>query len=239
MHKEITEFFLFVKQQLWEFFMQGSNVLDIGSGDYNGNNRQFFDPSCNYQGNDVFPGRNVDLLYKTSELPFYKPTFTTIISSECFQHDPDYVESLRKAVSILTPGGLLVFTCASTGREEHGTKKVLPSQSFGTKGRLSKWMNYYKNLTFEDIAKAIPLENIFSVYRCYYNTASKDLMFWGIKKGTSFNFSIVEYTGSNIQRIAPLEPPKPKSNGIETVNYDELTEEERYIVDMVSKQRSN
>jgi hypothetical protein len=60
--------------------MNGLQVLDVGSGDINGNNREFFDKTCNYKGNDVFPGRNVDLVYKTKDLPFFKPTFHTIIS---------------------------------------------------------------------------------------------------------------------------------------------------------------
>jgi SAM-dependent methyltransferase len=243
MHKEIADFILFVKQQFWEFFTQRANVLDVGSGDYNGNNKQFFDLSCKYQGNDVFPGRNVDLVYKTADLPFYKPLFDTIISSECFQHDPEYIESLRKIISMLKPGGLFLFTCASTGREEHGTKKVLPFQSFGTKGKLSKWQNYYKNLIFEDIAGAITLQSIFNVYKCYYNTKSKDLLFWGIKKGTTFDFPIADFTGPHIEQIFPPLPPPEQIQeelpGIQTVNYYELSESEKEIVDMVFKQRSN
>jgi SAM-dependent methyltransferase len=262
MHKEIANFILFVKGQFWEFFQNRVLVLDIGSGDYNGNNRQFFDISCSYQGNDVFPGRNVDLVYKTSELPFYKPTFDTIITTECFQHDPEYMQSLLKIITILRPGGLFVGSCATTGREEHGTKKSLPMQSFGTRGGLSKWKTYYKNLTFDEINAVIPFEKHFCAYRVYVNTSSNDLFFWGIKKGISFTIPIVDFVGPYVERIAPLVPveqPKlvelklvskhePKNepklplkkiteySGIESVGYNELTEDEKRIVDTILKQ---
>jgi len=216
MHKEARDFILFVKKHFWEFFMNGLQVLDVGSGDINGNNREFFDKTCNYQGNDVFPGRNVDLVYKTKDLPFFKPTFHTIISTECFEHDPEYVESLKKIVSILQPGGLFVFSCASTGRPEHGTRKTTPIHSLGTRGGLTKWRDYYKNLTLEDIKAVLPLDNIFAVYRAYYDSNHKDLMFWGIKKGVTFNIPIPDYIVPFTTRIDVIEEesthPSPVSS---------------------------
>jgi len=205
MHKEARDFILFVKKHFWEFFMNGLQVLDVGSGDINGNNREFFDKTCNYKGNDVFPGRNVDLVYKTKDLPFFKPTFHTIISTECFEHDPEYVESLKKIVSMLQPGGLLVFSCASTGRPEHGTRKTTPIHSLGTRGGLSKWKDYYKNLTLDDIKAVLPLDDIFVVYRAYYDSNHKDLMFWGITKGVTFNIPIPEYVVPFTTRIDIVE----------------------------------
>jgi SAM-dependent methyltransferase len=227
--------------------------LDVGSGDINGNNREFFDKTCTYQGNDVFPGRNVDLIYKTKDLPFFKPTFHTIISTECFEHDPEYVESLKKIVSILQPGGLFVFSCASTGRPEHGTRKTTPIHSLGTRGGLSKWRDYYKNLTLEDIKAVLPLDDIFVVYRTYYDSNHKDLMFWGIKKGVTFNIPIPEYVAPFTMRIDVIEdvqleepvlpsPTKPalasptavkntEQKAIHAVTYEDLTEKEKEIVE--------
>jgi SAM-dependent methyltransferase len=217
MHKEAVAFIQFMKSEFWEFFTNGANVLDVGSGDVNGNNRQFFDSSCYYQGNDVFPGRNVDLVYKTTELPFFKPTFSTIISTECFEHDPEYVESLRKIVSILKPGGMFVFSCASTGRPEHGTRKTTPIHSFGTRGKLSKWQDYYKNLTFKDISDAIPLDTIFTAYRCYYDKNHGDLMFWGIKNGVKIPFKIPEYVAEFTERVAEFPETEPKQVPIQVL----------------------
>jgi SAM-dependent methyltransferase len=181
MHDEARKFLEFVASQTKRHFTQGKVVLDVGSGDVNGTNEYLFDPSCVYHGNDVMPGRNVTLMYKTAELPFYEPTFDTIISSECFQHDLEYKESLQKIVQILRPGGLLAFTCASGGRPEHGTRRHRPEMSFTTKLG-AKWASYYKTLSFEDLSQAIDLNSVFSQYAAYYEPKSKDLYFMGLKK---------------------------------------------------------
>jgi SAM-dependent methyltransferase len=181
MHDEARNFLEFVASQTKRHFTQGKVVLDVGSGDVNGTNEYLFDPSCVYHGNDVMPGRNVTLMYKTAELPFYEPTFDTIVSSECFQHDLEYKESLQKIVQILRPGGLFAFTCASGGRPEHGTRRHNPEMSFTTKLG-AKWASYYKTLSFEDLEQAIDLNTVFSQYAAYYEPKSKDLYFMGLKK---------------------------------------------------------
>lgn len=181
MHDEARKFLEFVASQTKRHFTQGKVVLDVGSGDVNGTNEYLFDPSCVYHGNDVMPGRNVTLMYKTAELPFYEPTFDTIVSSECFQHDMEYVESLQKIIQILRPGGLLAFTCASGGRPEHGTRRHHPEMSFTTKLG-AKWASYYKTLSFEDLNQAIDLNAVFSQYAAYYDPKSKDLYFMGLKR---------------------------------------------------------
>jgi SAM-dependent methyltransferase len=181
MHDEARNFLEFVASQTKRHFTQGKVVLDVGSGDVDGTNEYLFDPSCVYHGNDVMPGRNVTLMYKTAELPFYEPTFDTIVSSECFQHDLEYKESLQKIVQILRPGGLFAFTCASGGRPEHGTRRHKPEMSFTTKLG-AKWASYYKTLSFEDLEQAIDLNSVFSQYAAYYDPKSKDLYFMGLKK---------------------------------------------------------
>ena len=217
MHQQIADFFMFVRTHMKQYFTGAKLVLDIGSGDVNGNNRQFFDNSCTIHGNDVFPGRNVDLVYRTTELPFLKPTFDTIISSECFQHDAEYAESLKKAVTILRPGGLLMFSCASTGCKEHGTRKHFPEKSFATKGGLSKWRDYFKTLGLEDIRAVLDLDAVFCHYGAYYNTKTQDLYFYGVKKDPkrpSLSIAIPEYTGPTIQNLLPPTPapaPAPES----------------------------
>ena len=190
MHPEARDFTLFVKSQLPVFFTN-KNVLDVGSGDINGNNRFLFD-NCKYEGNDVFQANNVTIVSKTSALPFTENTFDTIISTECFEHDPEYAASFKKIVSMLKPGGLFVFTCASTGRPEHGTRRTSPHDSYGTIGNVEGWTDYYKNLTFEDFKNSINI-SVFSQYRDYYNANSKDLYFWGIKRGSTSSYPIGEY----------------------------------------------
>ena len=96
MHLEAQEFTLFVKKILSSYFIN-KIVLDIGSGDINGNNRYLFE-NCKYEGNDVIEANNVTIVSKTKDLPFQDNTFDTIISTECFEHDPEYKESLKKFI---------------------------------------------------------------------------------------------------------------------------------------------
>jgi SAM-dependent methyltransferase len=189
MHEEARDFTIFVKKNLFDFFLN-KKVLDVGSGDINGNN-QFLFENCEYNGNDVIQAPNVTIVSKTKDLPFEDNTFDTIISTECFEHDPEYKESFVKIYNMLKPDSLFFFTCASTGRSEHGTRRISPSCSYGTIGNLTDMSDYYKNLTEIDLNEVLNLNKLFSVWDTYYNTSSKDLYFVGIKKGNS-KFNILE-----------------------------------------------
>jgi SAM-dependent methyltransferase len=189
MHKEAREFTLFVRRILSEFFI-GKVVLDVGSGDINGNNKFLFE-NCEYNGNDVIQAPNVTIVSKTKDLPFKDNTFDTIVSTECFEHDPEYKESIIKIYKMLKPNGLFCFSCASTGRPEHGTRRSNPNDSYGTIGNLEDMSDYYKNLTEIDLNNVLLLNTMFSVWDTYYNNDSKDLYFVGIKKG-NYNFNSLE-----------------------------------------------
>ena len=196
MHIEAREFTLFVKQLLHDFFIK-KKVLDVGSGDINGNNRFLFE-HCEYNGNDVIQANNVTIVSKTKDLPFENNTFDTIISTECFEHDPEYKQSFAKIYNMLKPDGLFCFTCASTNRPEHGTKRTSPKDSYGTIGKLQDMSNYYKNLTELDLNKELPLNQLFSVWDTYYNSKSKDLYFVGIKKGDHTFNSLKKYVNKHV-----------------------------------------
>ena len=179
MHPEATDFTLDIKSKFPKFF-QGKRVLDVGSGDINGNNRYLFE-DCEYHGNDVAAAPNVTIVSKTSQLQFAPETFDTIISTECFEHDPEYRESFRKIVELLKPGGMFLFTCASTGRPEHGTRRTSPDHSYGTIEKIEVWQDYYKNLTFEDVCESIDI-NVFDTFEHIYNPITCDLYFWAVKR---------------------------------------------------------
>jgi SAM-dependent methyltransferase len=189
MHGQSSDFMMFVKQILGDYFIN-KRVLDVGSGDINGNNRFLFE-NCDYDGNDVIQANNVTIVSKTKDLSFTDNTFDTIISTECFEHDPEYKKSFIKIYNILKPDGLFCFTCASTGRREHGTRRTSPQDSYGTIGNLADMSDYYKNLTEIDLNDVLSLNVIFSVWDTYYNNVSKDLYFVGIKKG-NHNFNSLE-----------------------------------------------
>lgn len=193
MHETAKNFTIFIKKHFPDFF-KDKVVLDVGSGDINGNNKFLFE-NCEYTGNDVYTAPNVTIVSKTSALPFGPQKFDTIISTECFEHDPEYSESFKKIVEMLKDGGLFAFTCASTGRREHGTRKTSPRDSYGTIGNVEGWTDYYKNLVVEDLDEAVNIKSTFSEARAYLHTNCSDLYFWGIKKGGSLQFvDIPEYT---------------------------------------------
>ena len=204
MHIQAKEFTLFAKRILKDYF-HTKKVLDVGSGDINGNNRFLFE-KCDYTGNDVIQAKNVTIVSKTKDLPFDNETFDLIISTECFEHDPEYKESWLKIYKMLKPDGVFVFTCASTGRPEHGTRRTTPKDSYGTIGKLEDMSDYYKNLTEKDLNEVLDLNKSFAVWNSYYDKGHKDLFFIGIKKGTKqhqtlpiYNKHDVINTTNNIQ----------------------------------------
>lgn len=179
MHHEARAFLDYIRRSFPQFF-EGKNVLDVGSGDINGNNRCLFN-NCSYTGNDVYEAPNVTIVSKTSALPFSRESFDTIVSSECFEHDPEWRLSLQKIAEMLKPGGLFAFTCASTGRGEHGTRRTNVRDSYGALGNVEGWTDYYGNLTVQDVNSAINLHDNFKQFASYYDPIRCDLYFWGIK----------------------------------------------------------
>ena len=182
MHSEAFHFMEWVKLNFPVYF-QRTMVLDIGSADINGNLGDLLDirKTCEYVGSDVAEGPNVNIATSTSQLTL--SNLDTILSSECFEHDHEYKASLQNIVRMLKPNGLLVFTCASTGRIEHGTRRAGANQSLATSCGLEGFQDYYRNLCIEDIAEAIDL-SLFT-YRSYYQHATADLYFVGLKTSTS------------------------------------------------------
>lgn len=179
-HTEQREFIRYVKNKFPEFFMY-KFVLDIGSLDINGNNQEFF-KNCGYLGIDLAYGKNVDIVCRGHELNLPDNTFDVVISTETFEHDPFYDLTLKNMYRLLKSGGLFIFTCATTGRPEHGTKRTSP-QDAPFIANNQDFENYYKNLTEEDIRKVLDIDKLFKEYQFIVNHKSHDLYFWGIKIG--------------------------------------------------------
>lgn len=174
-HKEQQDFFKAVKIIKPEFFSK-VNVLDCGSQDINGNNRYLFEES-NYFGIDICRGNNVDMAIPVSL--FYQTLFNdpydVVISSEMLEHDRTWSLSLYCMYKMLKSGGLMLFTCATTGRTRHGVFDNRPSDSPATN-------DYYRNLSERDIRDCLNVDVLFSDYYFEVNNKTFDLYFWGIKK---------------------------------------------------------
>jgi SAM-dependent methyltransferase len=172
-HKEQQDYCISVKEKFPDKF-KDCKVLDIGSLDINGNNRYLF-TDYSYIGIDLGEGKNVDVVSYGHEY-ISKNKFDVVISTECLEHDFYYKETLKNAYKLLKKGGILLFTCATTGREQHGITNANPECSPFTN-------YYYSNLTIADIESVFDLEKQFSDYELkeVHNTMH-DLYFYGIKK---------------------------------------------------------
>ncbi|WP_354682055.1 glycosyltransferase [Cupriavidus necator] len=179
-HQQQIDFCESVKRDLPQFF-SGCFVVDIGSLDINGNNQYLFD-DCMYLGVDLMPGRNVDIASKGHELNLPDESVDVVVSTECFEHDQYYAQTLSNIVRMLKPGGLFFFSCATTGRPEHGTRRTKPEDAPFTQ-EFGDWGDYYKNLDESDIRQVLDVDGIFDRYAFSYNFDTCDIYFWGIKKG--------------------------------------------------------
>ena len=75
--------------------------------------------------------------------------------------------------TVLNDDGILIFTCASKGRIEHGTNRTNPENPM--------MGNYYKNLNENDFKKKFNMNDMFTKYFFFYNIYSFDLYFIGGK----------------------------------------------------------
>lgn len=149
------------------------SVLEIGSNDLNGNNKKFF--GNNYLGIDIIQGKNVDVVLNGEDISKLNKKFDIIISCEVLEHASNWDNIFQAMINNLTSKGIIIITCASTGRIEHGTRRTNPGEDNAN-------TDYYQNLTKKDFTKKFSLNNIFEAYFFDYNYYSQDLYFLGIKK---------------------------------------------------------
>lgn len=177
-HRQQRDFFKKVKGKYRSYF-SNSSVLEIGSLNINGTVRDFFKDTTSYIGIDIGPGPCVDLVCQGQDYAAPDNTFDVVLSCECFEHTPYWLEIFKNMIRVCKPKGLIIFTCATTGRIEHGTTKSEPTSN--PLACSTEW-TYYKNLTESDFTSHHDVMNRFKRYRLETNTESHDLYFYGIKK---------------------------------------------------------
>ena len=144
-------------------------LLEIGSLDVNGSVRDLFPRADPYVGIDLAPGRAVDVVASGHDFG-RDESFATVVTTECLEHDPGWRQTLTNIERVLRPGGLLVLTCATTGRHEHGTARTSPAMSPFTSrsdGRSGRANDHYRNLTAEDVVGALADLRVDLVATCW------------------------------------------------------------------------
>jgi len=169
-HEDQMNFVRGVKRGFPEFFKNRS-VLEIGSLDINGSVRQFFE-DCEYIGCDLGEGKGVDVIAYGHELDYPDKHFDVSISCECFEHDKHWEKTFKNMTRMTS--GLVIFTCATEGRPEHGTSSRNPSDAPFTN-------DYYRNLTDKDFKNMMDFEYYFRIWNFHTNHNSHDLYFWGLR----------------------------------------------------------
>ena len=211
-------------------YFKNKKVLDIGSLDINGNNRFLF-TDCEYTGLDVGEGPNVDVISIGHLFEGPDEYYDTIISTEVFEHDMFYEDTIKNIMRMLKPNGMFIFTCASTGRAEHGTRNSDGSDAAPLLIQVSeKWSDYYKNLTQEDIIKIDGFKRTFPDGKFEYQPEGCDLYFYGVKGGIN----------NHLHKKMPnvLYDNDDYSNHIFVVDsWPDTIEKEKTLVDCIMKLR--
>jgi autotransporter strand-loop-strand O-heptosyltransferase len=183
---------------LFPKYFHGKRILDIGSLDVNGNNRFLFDNLDGYIGLDVGEGPNVDVSIPGHKYDAPNEFFDVIISTEVFEHDLYYKDTVQNAIRMLKPGGAFIFTCASGQRPEHGTRRCGEHNAPLLIQQSEEWADYYLNLEESDFLEipgfkeAFP-DGIFELgcygefnnewNELYMHNIHADIYFFGVKGG--------------------------------------------------------
>jgi SAM-dependent methyltransferase len=215
-HTEQAEFFTEVRSHYPASFT-ASKVLEVGSLDINGSVRDLFH-KCQYTGVDLQLGPGVDLACQGQLVEFPTGYFDTTISAECLEHNPFWRETVANMLRMTRPGGLVLISCATTGRFEHGTTRTNPDASPFTSAE--KW-DYYQNLTGKDLDESLNLAGWLSDWSSWVNFVSRDLYFVGLRHGgaASLNASMKSHFDA---RYAMTASAKSLRRGIKTKLFGDL-----------------
>lgn len=175
-HPQQTQFFHSLSKHYPSFFQDGK-VAEIGSLNINGSIRECF-ITKDYTGYDIAEGNGVDVVQRGELISLPTDSLDTSVSTECFEHNPFWVETFSNMLRMTRPGGLVILTCATTGRQEHGTTRASPSDSPLTTN--AGW-HYYKNLDANDFLGTFNMFAWFDAFHFLMCPQTFDLYFYGLR----------------------------------------------------------
>ena len=130
-HVEQMKFISLVEEHFLHKHTPKLKILEVGSYVVNLSPRDYF-KGCEYVGVDLVAGPGVDLVCSGHEVELPDKSFDAAITCEAFEYNPYWVETFRNMYRLTKPGGVVVLTCASRGRIEHGTARSETGASPGT-----------------------------------------------------------------------------------------------------------
>jgi SAM-dependent methyltransferase len=104
-HVQQLQFVKSVTRSLTDDYSQ-KNIIEIGSYDVNGSVRQFFKNSS-YIGVDLIAGVGVDIVCEGDKVDHPDNIYDVAISCECFEHNPNWLETFENMHRITKEGGRL------------------------------------------------------------------------------------------------------------------------------------
>ena len=152
-------------------------ILEFGSHTVNYSIKELFLKTETYIGVDLSIGKTVDVVAAAQDV-YLGNEFDVVISCECFEHNPYFHKTFTNMYHHAGNNGIVIFTCPTTGRPEHGTSRTDLNDSPGT---ASLGWDYYKNLTADDFDPVF-IKNSFEHHLFIENVESHDLYFVGFKR---------------------------------------------------------
>src|ERR1700722_3272751 len=201
-HAEQTGFIHLMRDLV---FPSSGSVLEIGSYQVNENGIRSIFSGCSYTGVDLVEGPGVDVVASGHDVDLASDSFDVTFSAECFEHNPLWRETFANMYRMTKPGGILIITCATRGRVEHGSaRSVKPDYSPGTTA--IGW-DYYMNLTQVDFERAFNISKMFSNHHFYDVRSSHDLYFFGVKSGAPGPVFDIAAITRGVDKLAKLRTP--------------------------------
>lgn len=106
-------------QKSYPYHFANSNVLEIGSCNWNGTARDFFTDTKSYVGVDLAPGPCVDLVCEAKKTVFQPDQFDVLVYLSVMEHDPDWAASFEHNLQWIKAGGLIILCFGAEGNNRH------------------------------------------------------------------------------------------------------------------------